>query len=325
MIHYRLDQLAGNIMDLTLLDGGMGRELKRIGAPFSQPLWSAQALIEAPDRVIEAHLNFIRAGARVITANSYACVPFHLGERRYREEGLALASLAARLAAQAASRWQEESVQPPSQANAPEVSLSVAGCLPPALGSYRPDLFDPCRAREITTALYHAQDPHVDLWLAETLSSLAEISVMQEVLAASEKPRWYALTLQDEVSDIARLRSGESVAEATQQLCQGGADAILFNCSIPEVMAQALVDAGDAMQRLKLSRPLGAYANSFSPIGDAHRANTTLTADRELTPAGYLDYAKRWHSLGASLIGGCCGIHPAHIETLDAWKQAAHH
>lgn len=324
MIHYRLDQLAGNIMDLTLLDGGMGRELKRIGAPFSQPLWSAQALIEAPDRVIEAHLNFIRAGARVITANSYACVPFHLGERRYREEGPALASLAARLAAQAASRWQEASVQPPSQANAPIASLSVAGCLPPALGSYRPDLFDPGRAREITTALYHAQDPHVDLWLAETLSSLAEISVMQEVLAASEKPRWYALTLQDEVSDIARLRSGESVAEATQQLCQGGADAILFNCSIPEVMAQALVDAGDAMQRLKLSRPLGAYANSFSPIGDAHRANTTLTADRELTPAGYLDYAKRWHSLGARLIGGCCGIHPAHIETLADWYHAGH-
>lgn len=42
MIHYRLDQLAGNIMDLTLLDGGMGRELKRIGAPL------LTALVERP-------------------------------------------------------------------------------------------------------------------------------------------------------------------------------------------------------------------------------------------------------------------------------------
>ena len=33
---------------VTVLDGGTGRELARIGAPFSQPLWSAQALIEAP-------------------------------------------------------------------------------------------------------------------------------------------------------------------------------------------------------------------------------------------------------------------------------------
>ncbi|MFT6908047.1 MAG: S-methylmethionine-dependent homocysteine/selenocysteine methylase, partial [Oleiphilaceae bacterium] len=31
-----------------ILDGGMGRELLRIGAPFQQPEWSAQALIEAP-------------------------------------------------------------------------------------------------------------------------------------------------------------------------------------------------------------------------------------------------------------------------------------
>ncbi|GAM61183.1 homocysteine S-methyltransferase [Vibrio ishigakensis] len=61
---------------VTILDGGMGRELKRIGAPFSQPLWSAQALIESPKHVAQAHLGFIEAGAEIITVNSYACVPF---------------------------------------------------------------------------------------------------------------------------------------------------------------------------------------------------------------------------------------------------------
>jgi len=60
--------------NLTILDGGMGRELKRIGAPFSQPLWSAQALIEAPHYVTQAHQGFIDAGAEIIIANSYACV-----------------------------------------------------------------------------------------------------------------------------------------------------------------------------------------------------------------------------------------------------------
>ncbi len=65
---------------LTILDGGMGRELKRIGAPFSQPQWSAQALIESPEYVYQAHQSFINAGAEIIIANSYACVPFHLGE-----------------------------------------------------------------------------------------------------------------------------------------------------------------------------------------------------------------------------------------------------
>ena len=33
----------------TILDGGMGRELQRLGAPFRQPEWSALALMEGPE------------------------------------------------------------------------------------------------------------------------------------------------------------------------------------------------------------------------------------------------------------------------------------
>ncbi|MBY5985145.1 homocysteine S-methyltransferase family protein [Halomonas sp. DP5Y7-2] len=304
-------------MELTLLDGGMGRELKRIGAPFSQPLWSAQALIEAPDRVVEAHRNFLDAGARVITVNSYACVPFHLGEERYQEQGIALATQAARLAARSISEWQADQTGEASSSRA-----QVAGCLPPVMGSYRPDLFDANRARSLLTDLYRAQEPFVDLWLAETLSSLEEIAVVQEVLANSDAPRWFALTLQDDITDVARLRSGESVAEAVTQLCQGGADAILFNCSIPEVIEQALIDASDAMRRLRCSLPLGAYANSFAPIAAAHQANAILTQDRQITPQGYLDYATRWFERGARLIGGCCGISPSHIAALETWRRS---
>ena len=53
-----------------LLDGGMGRELERIGAPFRQPEWSALALIEGPEFVTKAHTAYIEAGADVITTNS---------------------------------------------------------------------------------------------------------------------------------------------------------------------------------------------------------------------------------------------------------------
>ena len=47
-----------------ILDGGMGRELNRIGAPFRQPEWSALALIEAPEFVRRAHDAFIASGAQ---------------------------------------------------------------------------------------------------------------------------------------------------------------------------------------------------------------------------------------------------------------------
>ena len=51
---------------VIILDGGMGRELERRGAPFKQPEWSALAMMEAPEVVKEVHKDFIRSGANVI-------------------------------------------------------------------------------------------------------------------------------------------------------------------------------------------------------------------------------------------------------------------
>ena len=82
---------------VTVLDGGMGRELKRIGAPFGQPEWSALALIESPDHVRRAHAGFAAAGAEVITTNTYAVVPFHIGDERFASDGRRLAALAGEL------------------------------------------------------------------------------------------------------------------------------------------------------------------------------------------------------------------------------------
>jgi S-methylmethionine-dependent homocysteine/selenocysteine methylase len=75
---------------LTILDGGMSRELMRLGAPFRQPEWSALALIDTPEFVEQVHREFLAAGADVITTNSYALVPFHIGDERFATAGEAL-------------------------------------------------------------------------------------------------------------------------------------------------------------------------------------------------------------------------------------------
>ena len=80
--------------EITLLDGGMGKELRRIGAPFRQPEWSALALMEAPELVVQAHNNFIEAGAQMIITNNYAVVPYHLGDDMIRDSGAELTALA---------------------------------------------------------------------------------------------------------------------------------------------------------------------------------------------------------------------------------------
>jgi S-methylmethionine-dependent homocysteine/selenocysteine methylase len=302
-------------LKLTLLDGGIGRELKRIGAPFSQPLWSAQALIEAPHYVTQAHQNFIQAGAEIITVNSYACVPFHLGEARYQQQGAALARQAAIIAKEAASHAKEDQNKTPR-------TVLVAGSLPPPLGSYRPDLFEKQPALDILTTLFEAQDDYVDLWLAETIASIEEANAIAHVLKDSIKPCYYAFTLSDEIGETARLRSGESVTDAIEAILKNKVDGIFFNCSIPEVMKQAILDTTSVLKKHNRQLDIGAYANSFTPISQGHEANLTTQGSRDLSPEEYLVFAKKWHYLGATIIGGCCGIEPSHIKALAEWKKS---
>lgn len=292
-------------MNLVLLDGGMGRELQRRGAPFRQPEWSALALSEAPEQVEAVHRAYIEAGAQVITSNSYAVVPFHIGEGRFAAEGEALAARAGQLARQAVVA----SGQP----------VRVAGSLPPLFGSYRPDLFEPARVDEVLQPLIRGLAPHVDLWLAETQSSLAEVRAIAAGLPGDGKPLWLSFTLKDEdVDETPRLRSGEPVAAAAQLAVELGAGALLFNCSQPEVMAAALDTARATFAAAGVEIPFGAYANAFPPQPEEATANDGLDPLRpDLDPPGYLSFAQDWQARGASLIGGCCGIGPEHIAVLN--------
>ena len=287
--------------EVTVLDGGMGRELQRIGAPFRQPEWSALALIEAPERVAEVHDSFACAGANVLTTNSYALVPFHLGPALFDEAGATLADRAGAVARGVADRR----------------GTKVAGSLPPTLGSYQPDAFDPIAGRAILGVLIAGLKPHVDVWLAETLSLLDEAQLVAELLAGDTRPLWLSFTLKDQLesSSQAVLRSGESVAAAAGLAQSSGAAALLFNCSYPEVMEAAIREAAAALGESGIA--LGVYANGFGPPPKDYSANAAVRDIRtDLGPSQYLTWARRWVAAGATLVGGCCGIGPDHIAAL---------
>lgn len=295
-----------------ILDGGMGRELERIGAPFQQPEWSAQALIEAPDYISQVHRSFIKAGAEIITTNTYALVPFHLGEKIFYEQGPDLIKLAARLA--------RECVNGNS-------SLLVAGSIPPVLGSYRPDLFSVEQAQPLLELLIKNQEVDVDIWLAETISSIAEAAMIKSRTGVTGKPTWIAFTVKDEISTESTLRSGELVYDAVSQIAGQNVLAILFNCSRVEVMQAALIAAKQALidQGIENEVQLGVYANNFPPIGELHAANTSngISGVRDdVTPEKYSEFASSWIKSGASIIGGCCGVSPDHIKKLAKLKSS---
>jgi S-methylmethionine-dependent homocysteine/selenocysteine methylase len=282
----------------------MSRELERCGAELRQPEWSALALIEKPEAVLQAHRNFVQAGAQVVTTNSYALVPFHIGAERFQRDALRLAALSGKLARDAADAVK---------------GVRVAGSIPPLFGSYRPDLFDAGQAAALLAPLIEGLSPHVDFWLVETTSSLIEARTVHAALTPTGKPVWLSFTLEDAPRDVPRLRSGESVADAAKLAVELGVDALLFNCSAPEVMEEAVRVAARTCAENNARCPIGAYANAFVEKKDDGPlvANETITQVRtDLSPELYRDFAQTWINAGATLVGGCCGVGPAHIAAL---------
>jgi S-methylmethionine-dependent homocysteine/selenocysteine methylase len=286
----------------TLLDGGMGRELRMRGVAISPTIWSANALLVAKDEVLKVHKDYIAAGADIITTNTYGVIRSDLAKDGIEDRFADLNRLAGRLAIQA-SRGAEEPV-------------AVAGSLPPLRGSYRPDLvgtFD-----EIVP-LYREQaeilEPYVDLFLCETMSSGEEARAAATAAAEFGKPVWVSWTLHEDRSG--HLRSGETIAEAAAKIADLPVSGFLANCSAPESIDAAI----PPLVALKRG-VVGGYANTFRPVPsdwklDGEKETDGLLATRDdLDPEHYAVHAGNWLKAGARVIGGCCGTRPAHIARL---------
>ena len=143
---------------------------------------------------------------------------------------------------------------------------------------------------------------------------------MRELLPREGRPLWLSFTLEDGNPGQVppRLRSGETVEQATRAAVRLAAQALLFNCSQPEVMGPAVTVATSVLAEApRPAMAIGVYANAFPPQDTSAQANSTLLTLREdLSPNEYLRWARTWVSCGASIVGGCCGIGPEHIAVL---------
>lgn len=287
---------------ITILDGGMGAELIRRGAATSGGLWSAQALLDAPEAVVETHHDFIRAGARLIITNSYSSIPSYLAkgglEDRYEE----LTALAGQLARRAADETKE--------------NVRVAGSLPPLSESYRPDLVpDDRAARSIYDAMALALEPYVDLFICETMSSIREsmnaCEAAKKVALVRSLPVYVSWTLNEKPG--AGLRSGETLNAAYEELSAIGVDGFLCNCTAPEAIEAAVKELSDWTDK-----PIGGYPNRVSEVPEGWTLDNALEAERrvDITPSVFVEFARRCVEKGATMFGGCCGVGPEYIAAL---------
>ncbi len=286
-------------MAITILDGGMGQELIARGKGAPTPLWGAQVMLDEPQLVRDIHSDYFGAGAMVATANTYSLHRDRLAPAGMEDRLEDLHRIACTIAKDARDAFG---------------GGQVAGAVGPLGWSYSHDRApDVARSAEVYGEVCEIQAPLVDLIIFETIASVDQAQAALTGGVGKGRPIWLALSVDD--TDGTKLRSGEALSDVFPLFDRHTPDAVLLNCSTPEAVSQGLPVIAQA------GLPFGAYANGFTEIASSFTAKgstvTQLSARQDLPPVAYADFVDRWIGLGATIVGGCCEVGPAHIAEIS--------
>ncbi|MCB9674137.1 MAG: homocysteine S-methyltransferase family protein [Alphaproteobacteria bacterium] len=250
---------------------------------LGEPLWSGAAIDARPDLLARIHAEYAAAGATVHTAATFRTGPWNAGAD------------ATRLTAEAV-RICRDSV--PS-------GHRVLGSLAPLADCYRPqdtptEVRGPHRAHARSL-----QRAGVDGILVETFADPTELAVAVEEAVGTGLPVWASFTAGPDGS-LVDVPTGLGMARAA---VDRGAEVVLVNCTAVDrcdPWCEALASTG---------LPWGVYPNAGArggPFGwDAPDASA-------IAP-----FFARWLGLGASVVGACCGMGPAHVAVIAALSRRA--
>jgi 5-methyltetrahydrofolate--homocysteine methyltransferase len=274
----------------VVLDGGMGTLLQDRGLTDggAGELWN----VERPEVVRDSHEAYARAGARVLTTNTFGGtrprLQMHGLEDRVHELNRAAASIA--------------------RSVADEHGVLVAGDLGPTGELMAPlGTMDPDAAREIfAEQLRGLRDGGIDVVLIETMSDLAEVLAAVEAAreVVPDLPVIATLSFDTNLRTMMGVRPGDAVT----RLAEAGVDAVGANCGRGPGEMEAIA------AQLAEARPDGlllvAQSNAGLPqvVGDHF--------EYDASPSDLGGHARALHELGIDLIGACCGSTPAHIAAI---------
>jgi len=285
----RLTALLGDDLPV-FLDGGMGTLLQDRGLTDggSGELWN----VERPDVVRECHEEYARAGARILTTNTFGGsrprLEMHgLGDRVHE-----LNEAAARIARSVAA----------------EHGALVAGGLGPTGELMAPlGTMDAEQAGAIfAEQLAGLRDGGIDLVLIETMSDLAETEAAVRAARSVVPELPVVATLSFDTN--LRTMMGVRPADAVERLADRGVDAVGANCGRGPAEMEAIA------AELAGARPEGlllvAQSNAGLPqvVGDHF--------EYDASPAELGEHARTLRGLGVELIGACCGSTPEHIRAM---------
>jgi len=281
-----------------LLDGPMGTELDRRGGNTSLPLWSARALIETPELVKQIHLDYIAAGADVITTNTFRTQSYTLEKAEVEHSSEDLTQLAVELAKKARSSTKK--------------IVKIAGSVAPVEDCYSPHLTPDKQtlARNFETLISSMVNAGIDILLIETMNSIRETNIALEIAKKYQSttrsgnrsilPIWLSFTCDND----GIILSGESWNEVLQNYGER-VNLISVNCS----PVQGTLKALQKILSIAPSIPFGFYPN----FGIADEKTGWVSSEVGTDYEELLDECFR---KSPTMIGTCCGATPDNTRYL---------
>ncbi len=290
--------------EIILLDGGVSTEIQRRGVGMNTDVWSGIAHKTHPDIVREVHEDYIRAGAQVITANTFSTARHVLETIGLGDEVQTINRQAVHVA-QAAR----------DNAATDEVWIAASMSTTPGLNNPRDRSRGEQAAsnyRELAETLAGAG---VDILIAEMMLDLVSAPLVIEAALATGLAVWVGYSAM--VGDDGHLMSWRrhnaadtippddfgALVQAISPL--GGAAA--------GIMHSLVEDTGPALEVLRQhwSGPTLAYAET----GRLEKPDWVF--ENICPPHAYADEVERWITdYGVQIVGGCCGTGPEHIRVL---------
>lgn len=293
----RLEQV-----EVLILDGGIGTEIERRGVTMDTDAWCGVANKTHPDVIRDVHEDYIRAGAEVITANTFATARHVLEAAGLAAEVEALNRAAVELAREARDSVAEHPVW-------------IAGSMSSTPAFKESGLPDDKQAasnyREQAVLLAEAG---ADLIIAEMMSHTKNASLVVSAALGTGLPVWVGFSAEVDRKSGAVLPWGVTSSKTPPGDLGEAIDSVmaLGDVSVMGIMHTKLndIDAALGFLQQRWSGPTMAYAESGLWESPSWKFVGVVS------PEDYAEAAMRWVTSGVGIVGGCCGIGPDHIREL---------
>ncbi len=279
-----------------LADGAMGTQLHLRGVPIDAAF--DELNLKNPELIVDIHRAYIQAGAELIETNTFGANRYKLGEHGLADQIAAINRAGAQLARRAADESGRQ--------------VFIAGSVGPLGVSIQP--YGRVKAEDARAAFAEqmgALAADVDLIILETFANLHEI--LEALAAARTAAPDLPVVAQMTFTPDDRTLIGYLPGRVARELHSAGADVIGVNCSGGPAQIARIVQA---MHEAVPTALISAMPNAGLP---EHVGGRTMYP---ATGSYFADYARIFRSVGACLIGGCCGTTPDHIAAMRAVLDA---